>query len=64
MKENSQQCETIKSLENEIKKLNKRKQELESEVLTIIENFEVAQNSLTKIVCIVYIFQIMYYFYF
>lgn len=55
MKQNSLQCETIKSLENEMKKCNMRKQELEADVLTMIENFEVAKKSLNAIVCIVYI---------
>lgn len=54
VKLNNHQSETIKSLENEMKKCNKRKQELEADVSIIIENFEVAKNSLTKIVCIVY----------
>jgi hypothetical protein len=59
-KQNNLQCETIKSLENEIKKCNMRKQELEADVLTMIEHFQIAKNSLTKIVCI----QIIYLFIF
>jgi len=50
IKQSSHQTEIIKSLEFEINKCNLRKKELETEVLSIMKDFEIAKNDLNELV--------------
>lgn len=61
IKQKNYQIETMKSLENEINKLNLRKKDFEIDASTIMEEFELAKNKLNQIVCII-IYEIMYYY--
>ncbi|CAH1736377.1 uncharacterized protein LOC114120050 isoform X1 [Aphis gossypii] len=49
IKQSSHQSETIKSLDFEINKCNLRKKELETDVITIMEDFEFAKNALNEL---------------
>jgi len=50
IQQSSHQSETIKSLEFEINKCNLRKNELKTEVITIMKDFEIAKNDLNELV--------------
>jgi len=50
IKQSSHQSEIIKSLEFEINKCNLRKKELETDVISIMKDFEIAKNDLNELV--------------
>lgn len=50
IKQSSHQSETIKSLDFEINKCNLRKKELETDVITIMKDFEFSKNALNELV--------------
>lgn len=50
IKQSSYQSETIKSLDFDINKCNLRKKELETDVITIMKDFEFAKNALNELV--------------
>lgn len=56
IKQSSHQSETIKSLDFEINKCNLRKKELETDVITIMKDFEIAKNDLNELVSLIVIF--------
>lgn len=62
IKQKNYQLETMKSLENEITKLNLRKKDFETDVSTIMEEFEQAKNRLCQMVCIILIKLYRYYY--
>ncbi|KAL5234566.1 hypothetical protein ACI65C_001976 [Semiaphis heraclei] len=49
IKQSSHQTEIMKSLEFEINKCNLRKKELETDVMSIMEDFEIAKNDLNEL---------------
>lgn len=51
IKQRHYQLETMKSLENEITKLNLRKEDFETDVSTIMKEFEQGKNKLFQLVC-------------
>lgn len=55
LKEKSHQSKTMKMLENEINKCLVRKNEIETDVTCMIENFEATKHALNKRVCIVFL---------
>lgn len=52
-KQKNQHSETIKLLDNEINKCKLHIENLESEVATIMDQFEIAKNALNQLVCLV-----------
>lgn len=58
IKQRTYQCETIKSLQNEISKYNLHKKELEDSVADIMHNFEKTKNDLNKKVSLIFNFKI------
>lgn len=63
MKQKAHQCEIIKSLDNEINKLNLRKTEIGDEVDTIVNDFrEIKKELIKKVCCSILFVKIDYYF--